>query len=114
MKLRAGPSGLHFFERKTGWNVLVDEVSIPPEQWARAPRQISVALTNACDLACPYCYAPKASGSLDANRLAGWLRELDENGAAQLGNAVWGILDASWTEKENGSGVEPPKPFVIN
>ena len=34
--------------------------------------------------------------------------------AAQLGNAVWGILDASWTEKENGSGVESPKPFVIN
>jgi integrase len=34
--------------------------------------------------------------------------------AAQLGNAVWGILDASWTEKENGSGVEPPKPFAIN
>jgi integrase len=34
--------------------------------------------------------------------------------AAQLGNAVWGILDASWTEKENGPGVESPKPFVIN
>ena len=26
MKLRAGPSGLHMFERKTAWNVLVDEV----------------------------------------------------------------------------------------
>jgi hypothetical protein len=25
-----------------------------------------------------------------------------------------GNLDASWTEKENGSRVEPPKPFVIN
>jgi hypothetical protein len=34
--------------------------------------------------------------------------------AAQLGNAVWGVLDASWTEKENGQGVESPKPFVIN
>jgi site-specific recombinase XerD len=34
--------------------------------------------------------------------------------AAQLGNTVWGILDASWTEKKNGSGVESPKPFVIN
>jgi hypothetical protein len=31
--------------------------------------------------------------------------------AAQLGNTVWGILDASWTEKKNGSGVESPKPF---
>ena len=34
--------------------------------------------------------------------------------AAQLSNAVWGILDASWTEKRNGLGVEPPKPFIIN
>ncbi len=85
MKLRAGPSGLHLFERKTGWNVLVDEVRIPSPQWARAPQQISVALTNACDLACPYCYAPKASGSLDADRLAGWLRELDGNGCFGVG-----------------------------
>jgi integrase len=34
--------------------------------------------------------------------------------AAQLGNAVWGILDPSWTQKENGSRVESLKPFVIN
>jgi len=34
--------------------------------------------------------------------------------AAQLGNAVWGILDATWTEKGNGLRVESPKPFVIN
>jgi len=34
--------------------------------------------------------------------------------AAQLGNPVWGILDASWTEKENGSGVEAPKPLYLN
>jgi sulfatase maturation enzyme AslB (radical SAM superfamily) len=84
-KLRAGPTGLHLFERKTGWNVLVDEVRIPPAQWARAPRQISVALTNSCDLACPYCYAPKSSASLDADQLAGWLRELDENGCFGVG-----------------------------
>jgi integrase len=34
--------------------------------------------------------------------------------AAQLGEAVWGILDANGRKKENGSGLEPPKPFVIN
>lgn len=34
--------------------------------------------------------------------------------AAQLGEAVWGILDANGRKKENGSGAEPPKPFVIN
>ena len=34
--------------------------------------------------------------------------------AAQLGKAVWGVLDPSWTLKENGSGVEPPKPLYLN
>jgi hypothetical protein len=34
--------------------------------------------------------------------------------AAQLGDAVWGKLDASWTEKKNGSGVESPKPLYLN
>jgi MoaA/NifB/PqqE/SkfB family radical SAM enzyme len=84
-KLRAGPSGLHLFDRKTGWNVLLDEVRIHPSQWARAPRHISIALTNACDLDCSFCYAPKTFGSLDADRLAAWLRELDENGCFGVG-----------------------------
>jgi len=34
--------------------------------------------------------------------------------AAQLGEAVWGILDVNGCKNENGSGVEPPKPFTIN
>jgi len=34
--------------------------------------------------------------------------------AAQLGNAVWGILDASWTEKRNGPEGASSKPFLIN
>jgi MoaA/NifB/PqqE/SkfB family radical SAM enzyme len=84
-KLRAGPSGLHMFDRKTGWNLLLDEVRIPPEQWARAPRQVSIALTNACDLSCACCYAPKTFGSLDMDRLVSWLRELDENGCFGVG-----------------------------
>lgn len=34
--------------------------------------------------------------------------------ATQLGDAVWGKLDASRTEKGNGSGVEAPKPLYLN
>lgn len=85
MKLRAGPYGLHVFERETGLNVLVDEVRFPPGLWARAPRQVSVALTNACDLTCPYCYAPKSPAILDAEKLSDWLRQLDENGCVGVG-----------------------------
>jgi integrase len=41
--------------------------------------------------------------------------------AAQLGHAVWGVLDAigrqldvNGRKKENGSGVESPKPLYLN
>ena len=34
--------------------------------------------------------------------------------AAQLGKAVWGVLVPSRTLKENGSGVESPKPLYLN
>ncbi len=41
--------------------------------------------------------------------------------AAQLGNAVWGVLDSigrqldvNGREKKNGLGVESPKPLYLN
>jgi MoaA/NifB/PqqE/SkfB family radical SAM enzyme len=69
----------------TGLNVLLDEAQVPPTLWATAPRQISVALTNACDLSCPYCYAPKIPDALDFERLSDWLGELDVHGCLGLG-----------------------------
>ena len=84
-KVRAGPSGVHFFCRQTGLNVLCDEIRIPPELWAIAPRQVSIALTNACDLRCPYCYAPKTTAVLNRTILAGWFQELDANGCLAVG-----------------------------
>jgi len=44
-----------------------------------------VALTNACDLACPYCYAPKTPAALEIGRVTSWLRELDANGCLGIG-----------------------------
>lgn len=44
-----------------------------------------MALTNACDLACPHCYAPKNPATLDFRRLTGWLNELDANGCLGVG-----------------------------
>lgn len=85
LRVRPGPSGIHMFDRKTGLNVLLDEVRVPPALWAAAPRQVSVALTNACDLTCPYCFAPKAPATLDVERVASWLDELDANGCLGIG-----------------------------
>jgi uncharacterized Fe-S cluster-containing radical SAM superfamily protein len=85
LKFRVGPAGIHIFDRTTGLNLLLDEVHVSSDAWAAAPRQVSVALTNACDLDCPYCYAPKVPAALDFEELASWLRELDANGCLGVG-----------------------------
>jgi len=84
-KVRAGPSGIHVFNRMTGLNFLLDEVRVAPTLWARAPRQVSIALTNACDLACSYCFTPKNPASLDFERVTDLLEELDVNGCFGVG-----------------------------
>lgn len=85
MKIRAGPFGIHVFNRMTGLNILLDEVQVPTALWAGAPRQVSIALTNACDLACSYCFAPKDPAFLDFKRVTDWLDELDVNGCLGIG-----------------------------
>ena len=85
LRVRAGPGGIHFFDRSTGINILIDEARAPNALWASAPRQVSIALTNACDLHRSHCYAPKDNNKLDYERLILWLNELDENGCLGIG-----------------------------
>jgi pyruvate-formate lyase-activating enzyme len=85
LKIRFGPAGTYLFNRKTGVNVLLDEIVPPKTIWASAPRQVSIALTNNCDLNCPHCYAPKSPGMIDYNDLTSWLSELDLNGCIGVG-----------------------------
>lgn len=85
MKIRVSPSGVHLFDRKTGLNILLDEVQPLPDLWSTAPRQVSIALTNACDLSCPYCYAPKSPARLPVEQVVHWLDELDTNGCLGIG-----------------------------
>lgn len=84
-KIRVGPSGIHLFNRITGINILLDEVVLPSSKWSLAPRQVSIALTNACDLRCFHCYAPKSPAMLDFEQLKKWLIELDESGCVGVG-----------------------------
>jgi len=79
-KLRAGPAGLHIFNPASGLNVLIDEIAVPAALQSRVPRQVSIALTNQCDLACAHCYAPKSRDQLGFNVVAQWLAELDSHG----------------------------------
>ncbi len=85
MKVRLGPDGIHLFNRVSGQNVLIDEVSVPPQLWHLAPRYVSIALTNACELSCPYCYAPKERAVLSVDLLKDWTVELDANGCLGVG-----------------------------
>lgn len=84
-KVRFGFAGLHYFNRDTGLNILFDDLPIPDGFCHNAPRQVSIALTNTCDLSCPYCFAPKFHAVLEYNRLIQWLRELDEHGTLGVG-----------------------------
>lgn len=85
LKTRTGPSGLQFFDRNTGLSILLDKVRVPMEQWSMAPRHVSIALTNACDLQCRHCFVPRTPASLDFERVAQWLIELDSNGCISVG-----------------------------
>jgi len=85
VRIRRGPDGLHLFNRKTGLNVLLDEITVSAASWDAAPRHVSIALTNACNLSCHYCYAPKHQASLEFNQVIGWLDELNRNGCLGIG-----------------------------
>jgi sulfatase maturation enzyme AslB (radical SAM superfamily) len=84
-KLRLDLNGVHFFDRDSGLNILLDEISVPAEVWSAAPRFVSLAITNLCDLKCKYCYAPKTSHSLSIESVCRWARELDDNGCLGIG-----------------------------
>jgi sulfatase maturation enzyme AslB (radical SAM superfamily) len=76
MKQHWGNEGIHFFDRKTGLNILFDEITVPVDRFSLAPKYVSIALTNICNLKCSHCYAPKSSDSLDFELLKIWLKDL--------------------------------------
>lgn len=76
---------MHLFDRISGLNVLLDELLAEEAIWSKAPRQVSIALTNVCDLHCAYCYAPKFKASLRTEQVLDWLKELDTEGCLGVG-----------------------------
>lgn len=85
MAIRFGPDGVHLFDRKSGLNILLDEIRPPLNLWSQGPQQVSIALTNRCDLRCPHCYAPKTPNRLELGTLKQWLLELDSAGTLGVG-----------------------------
>lgn len=85
MKVRRDENGVHLFDRESGLNILFDEVHVPEIERNWAPRFVSIALTNACDLRCRFCYAPKHGASLDVDDVVAWSLDLDKAGCLGLG-----------------------------
>lgn len=85
MKIRYSSEGVHLFDRETGLNILLDEFDVPKCRLSSAPANVSIALTNACNLNCRHCFAPKEDVSLDFESLKGWLRELESSGCLGVG-----------------------------
>ena len=84
-KVRLGPDGVHIFDRNTGTNILLDEVTPIRSKWTQSPRQVSIALINSCDLECTHCYAPKLPARLNTELVKQWLVELDKVGCFGIG-----------------------------
>lgn len=85
IKTRFGPDGIHLFDNNTGTNILLDEIVLPKNIWTSSPRQVSIALTNVCDLNCTHCYAPKDLSKLDFDKLKKWIVELDKENCFGIG-----------------------------
>lgn len=84
-KIRLGPDGIHIFDRDSGTNLLLEEAIPPKYRWTSSPRQVSIALTNACDLECTHCYASKKPARLDFESVKQWMLELDSIGCFGVG-----------------------------
>lgn len=84
MKIRIEERGIHYYDRVSGYHILLDEIQPPPESHSVAPSLVSIALTNICDLACSFCYAPKNKDSLEIAKVINWCKELDNLGTLEI------------------------------
>lgn len=84
MKYRNENSGLHLFDRKSGLHILMDEYTFPKELISIAPRTLSIALTDLCNLNCNYCYAPKNKRTLQFDFIKEIAMKFDELGTLEL------------------------------
>lgn len=85
MLIRNEPAGVHIFDRSTGLHFLLDEIRPSKEVLSKFPRFISIALTNACELHCAYCFAPKHGARLSESLVIGWAAEAEANGCFGFG-----------------------------
>jgi len=84
VKLREESGWLHAYDRVSGLHVRTPTAEQSTPRSALGPAVLSLAVTYACDLACPFCYAPKDSHEVDVEDAVGWCRDLDALGTLEV------------------------------
>lgn len=84
MKIRNEPLGLHLYDRKSGYHILLDEIKIEPKKYSISPRTVSIAITDKCDLNCLNCYIEKKGNILSEDEIMRWCKELDMLGTLDI------------------------------
>jgi MoaA/NifB/PqqE/SkfB family radical SAM enzyme len=84
MKARVEPQGLHYYCRKSGTHILLDEVKTKPSAYSIAPRTVSVAITDECDFTCSYCYVNLKDRYLKKEDIISYCKQLDKFGTFDI------------------------------
>ena len=83
MKIRNDSDGILFFDKRSGINILLDEIQ--PTNIDVSPRHVSIALTNKCNFLCPHCYITHGNNELELSTVIKWIDQLDANGCLSIG-----------------------------
>ncbi len=84
MKLRIEPEGMHYYCRKSGTHILLDEIETKPSSYSIAPRTVSIAITDECDFSCSYCYVSLRDRYLSKDEIIFFCKELDKYGTLDV------------------------------
>jgi MoaA/NifB/PqqE/SkfB family radical SAM enzyme len=87
---RKQADGVLFFHRRTGLNVLLDEVIPEPEDVDCVPRYVQWSLLDACNLRCDFCAASKGGKGWKWDAITKLLRGLD----------AWGVMEVAFAGGE--------------
>lgn len=84
MKLRVEPQGLHYYCRRSGTHVLLDEIETRETAYSKGPRTVSIAITDECDFTCSYCYVNLKDRYLLTEDILKYCKELDSLGTFDI------------------------------
>ncbi|MBL7902996.1 MAG: radical SAM protein [Bacteroidia bacterium] len=84
MKSRIEPQGLHYYDRKSGTHILLDEIKTRSSAYSLAPRTVSIAITDECDLTCSYCYVNLKDSFLSKEDIILYCKQLDRFGTFDI------------------------------